>query len=263
MKIKNGLSLFAIILALCSLPLQSFALWEKMPGSATDIGANGHAPWVTGTSPTNGGYKIYRWGFNDWELIPGGAVSLAVGSNNKAWVVNNNGEIFYKSFDWHKLPGSARDIGVGGPDKVWVIGTDRTAGGYQIFNWNGANWDRVEGGGVRIAVDPLGNPWVVNDQGEIFYLLNGRWQRLPGRGTDIAIGRNGIVWLIGADKKPGGYGIYRWTGGNWELVDGAGVRIAVDGSGYPWVINENGEIFKYHPEYKQHRVKHHEYRISF
>jgi hypothetical protein len=49
-----------------------------------------------------------------------------------------------------------------------VIGTKQAVGGSAIFRWNGKSWDEVEGGGVGIAVEDRGKPWVVNFGNEIF-----------------------------------------------------------------------------------------------
>ena len=68
--------------------------------------------------------------------------------------------------------------------------------------------DKSYGGGVRIAVTPFGNPWVVNDS-EPSTRVNGAWTKKPGS-PDIAIGPNGAVWVVGTIAAPGGFGVYYW-----------------------------------------------------
>lgn len=139
------------------------------------------------------------------------------------------------SLTWIQQPGAATDIAVGANGAVWVLGTNPVPGGYAIFRWNGSDWEGIDGGGVRIAVDPNGMPWIVNDAGGIFVLTGGGWQQLPGAATDIAAG-----WAIGTNPIPGGYDIYYWKGDReWAGVDGAAVAIA-DG---PWVVSSAGTIF--------------------
>ena len=59
---------------------------------------------------------------------------------------------------WQSLPGAANDIAVGGDNKAWVIGTASTAGGYGIYNWRHNQWRQVKGGAVAVAVDiPIAN----------------------------------------------------------------------------------------------------------
>ncbi len=147
--------------------------------------------------------------------------------------------------EWRLLPGLARDIGVGKDGSVWIIGTDRQSGGYGIYRWIGSSWRKVPGAALRIAVDPQGAPWVVNDEAYIYrWLPDGRWQRQAGRARDIGIGADGSVWVIGTDRQPNGYGIYRWTGSAWQRVAGAALRIAVGPDGMPWVVNDQDRIYR-------------------
>lgn len=69
------------------------------------------------------------------------------------------------------------------------------------------------------------------------------WQRLEGGASDIGIGADGSVWVIGTDERPGGYGIYYWSGNEWQRVDGAAVRIDVDPYGNPWIVNDSHQIY--------------------
>src|SRR5207237_1052557 len=69
--------------------------WQKLPGSAVSIAVGGdHAVWVVGTTPTYGGYKIYRWRGGDWQPVDGGALKIAVDERGSPWVVNDRNEIF-------------------------------------------------------------------------------------------------------------------------------------------------------------------------
>jgi tectonin-like protein len=71
------------------------------------------------------------------------------------------------------------------------------------------------------------------------------WKQLPGGGNDIGVGANGTAWLIGTNKVPGGYGIYRWDGANWAGMPGGAVRVDVDPKGNAWVVNDAGAIFRW------------------
>jgi hypothetical protein len=155
------------------------------PGCAKEIASGLAGVWVTGCAPTNGGFEIYRAnraytepvgrlfsfpsGAKSWQLMPGGATKLAVGS--QAWAVNDQGQIFRfedANNQWQSVPGCARSIGASG-NAVWVIGCDRSsAAGHEIFEWKNGEWYKHPGAAAKISVDRLGNPWVVTDQGEIF-----------------------------------------------------------------------------------------------
>lgn len=150
------------------------------------------------------------------------------------------------SAQWQQTSGAANDIGVGANGAVWVIGTNRVSGGYGIWQRaaRGNDWTAIDGGAVRIAVDPTGMPWVVNEGGSIYRRTPSGWQQLPGAAKDIGIGANGAVWVIGTNAVPGGFGIWSWTGTTWTAIDGGAVRIAVDPTGAPWVVNSAGGIFR-------------------
>jgi hypothetical protein len=78
-------------------------------------------------------------------------------------------EIMYRAPDsrrWIRAPGNATAVGDG-----WVLGTDRHAGGYGIYRWNGYGWDRAPGTAVRIG-GTYRQPWVINDR-NIRYEWNG------------------------------------------------------------------------------------------
>lgn len=145
---------------------------------------------------------------------------------------------------WRQLPGLGTDIGVGPRGQVWLVGIERVDGGSPVYRWNGRDWSRVEGGAVRVAVDPQGRPWVVNAAGEVLRFERGSWQRLPGLLSDIGIGANGAVWAVGVERVEGGHPIYRWNGRDWDLVPGGAVRIDVDPRGNPWIVNDRGDVLR-------------------
>jgi hypothetical protein len=140
-------------------------------------------------------------------------------------------------------PGAATSIAVGANNSVWVVGTNPAPGGYGIYRWTGTGWNPVAGGAVSIAVDPGGNPWVINSAHQIYHRVGNGWARYPGAATSIGVGANGSVWITGTNPTPGGYGIYRWTGTRWNPVAGGAVSIAVDPGGNPWVVNSAHQIY--------------------
>lgn len=144
--------------------------WVRLPGSATDIAAGGGAVWVVGTTPVNGGYGIWQWNGSNWTSVQGGAVRIAVDGRGVPWVVNSSHQIFefrpaYGT--WRLLPGAARQIAAN--PGVWVTGMDPAPGGFELWRWNGSNWDKyARYGAVSIAIGPAGNPWVTNNSREIY-----------------------------------------------------------------------------------------------
>ena len=173
----------------------------------------------------NNGNNIFT--LTDWGLFP------------PTPVVFNPAPGIPGSFDtvWQRLPGFAYDIGVGANGAVWVISTDPVPGGFGIYNLNSQGGFAVEGGAIRIDVDPQGNPWIVNYDHHIYRWVNGFWQRMPGEAPDIGIGADGSVWVASFE------GIYFWNGLDWINAGGSGSRIDVGPNGQPWVLGFSDRIY--------------------
>lgn len=147
--------------------------WKLMPGSAHDIAAAADGlVYVVGTDPVPGGYGIHWWNetFWKWERGTGGAVrigsSAAPGSG--PWLVNDGGRIF-KSVPgegWVAVSGTGTDVT--GGRHPWMVSRSSAYGGYTIHHFDGVGWDLVPGGAIAVAAEPTGNPWVVNNRGELF-----------------------------------------------------------------------------------------------
>ncbi|GGH17631.1 hypothetical protein GCM10007352_27880 [Mucilaginibacter phyllosphaerae] len=144
-----------------------------------------------------------------------------------------------------------KDIGIGANGSIFIIGTDSTSAssGYSISELKNNQLTKLpDCGAVRVAVSPLGMPWVVNKAHKILKYNGTGWDELPGLATDIAIGANGSVFTIGTiEVSPtGGNNIMRWTGTAWEdMLDCAGTRIAVTPAGIPWVVNKSGLVYQF------------------
>jgi Calx-beta domain/Tectonin domain/Fibronectin type III domain len=140
-------------------------------------------------------------------------------------------------------PGTATDISVGANGAVWAVGSANVSGGHPIYQWNGSKWVTVAGGAVAIAVDPHGNPWIINSSHKIFRRSGTKWVAVPGTATGISIGANGAVWAVGTASISGGHPVLRWNGSKWVTVTGAAaVAIAVDPHGDPWIVSSGHKI---------------------
>jgi hypothetical protein len=137
-------------------------------------------------------------------------------------------------------------VGLGADGSVFVIGAAHCdADGCGIYRLEGGNFVRIEGSAVRIAVDPTGNPWVVNRSGRIYRFVGGHFQHVPGLATDIGVGADGSVFVIGTTPcDANGCGIYRFDGDNFQRIEGSAERISVDAAGNPWVVNRAGRLYR-------------------
>jgi hypothetical protein len=148
---------------------------------------------------------------------------------------------------WTQLPGEALDVGASA-NALWVVGTNPVPGGYGLHRWDGKTFVPASGGALRIDLDPNGNPWVVNNAGQIFRWTGSAWVLLPGeKAQDIGVGANGTAWYVGGAKVAGGYSVFRWNAAanKWDAMPGGGVRIDVDPQGNAWMVNDANQIFRW------------------
>ena len=222
------------------LGISSEPQWQRLPGSASDIGVGADGSvWAIGTDERGGGYGIYQWLGSSWQRVEGGALRIDVDPDGIPWIVNDSHSIYRRQDDgWLRVGGNARDIGIGSDGSVWV-----TSGG-GTYRYEGGDWVGVRGSGVRIDVDPKGIPWVIDHTNDIHQLIAGRWIRRPGEARDIGIGADGSVWIIGTSGEDGGHRIYRWNGRGWNRVSGSSRQISVGPAGFPWATNSGGDIYR-------------------
>ncbi|HUF08298.1 MAG TPA: tectonin domain-containing protein, partial [Rhodothermales bacterium] len=174
-----------------------------------------------------------------WTTIPGGLVSLSVGSDGP-WGINNSGNIFrYRDNTWEMLPGGASIVSAGPTGDAWVVNADG-----QIWRWNTAahGWDPMPGGLVGISAGP-NTVWGVNAGNQIWRYANGQWQQMPGAATAVAVGPKGDVWALGTSAVSGGKNILQWSAStnSWTAVDGGLVQISVGPDGL-WGVNDSNTI---------------------
>ena len=236
LRINMRLSML-LLMIICSGKIYS-QNWTRLGGlQANDIAVGkGGVVWATAK---NG--SIWRWTGLEWKEVGGGAVRLAVDPEGAAWVVNAGKQIYkynVSSKQWELKSGLATDIGAGADGSIWIIGANPVPGGFDIYKWNGSGWTKVEGGALRVAVDPTGKAWVVNNSNTIFRYTGSGWQTLPGAVKDVAIGAEGSVWCTAKDGR-----IHKWENNNWALKSGGAENITVTPEGNPWVVNGAGEVY--------------------
>jgi hypothetical protein len=125
------------------------------------------------------------------------------------------------SFDdvqWRTRPGKAFDIAGGADGSIWAVGQDvQRRGGYGIYSWSGSRWVKVDGAAVRVALDPQGSAYVINDANKVYKRRdNLYWEPVDGELIDIGIGAEGSVWGISAaTRDSNGNMVVRWDGRYW------------------------------------------------
>ncbi len=139
---------------------------------------------------------------------------------------------------------NVNDVAAGLDGSVWYItGTPGTTGTTVRLS-PGASNGFFNHGGKRIAVDPQGNPWIVDFNGNIWHLVNGSFQELPtGLARDIGVAPNGIVWVIGTNSSNGSFQVWSWNGSSWTANAGSGEEIDVAANGDPVVNGADGKTW--------------------
>ncbi len=253
------------------LPMGSATLWrdnywENVPAcvKAVAVGPDLDNAWVLGCQAVPGGYQIFKRVNGNWQLMPGGAVRIAVERDTgKPWVSNDAGGIFEWSTDhWVVHPGCARDIAAGRDDsEIWVVGCGANGAGQDVFQHNkvGDNWTRQASGLFsHVAVSPaypLGKPWIIDSAGNIFQgerFLFWNWNPIHGCATSISVGADEMPWITGCGTvAAGGSQIFRYTAnGEWELQPGYATQVAVSRDGLSrWVATALDALYRRIPPY--------------
>ncbi len=143
---------------------------------------------------------------------------------------------------WTTLTRTATDIAVGANGTLWITSAELIPGtsDHPILSWDGKSWNEVEGGGIRIAVDPSGVPWVTNSKGELLRRSGNAWIRMKVGVLDVGIGANGAVWATAPDWQ-----IYQKVGNDWRVVQGRASRLAVDANGNAWTVDAARHISRW------------------
>jgi peptidoglycan hydrolase-like protein with peptidoglycan-binding domain len=262
--------------------------WDKLVGCGTDISVGGNgAVWLIGCGST-AQKGIFQWNGSGWTQSDGGAVRVAVAPDGTPWVADAARHVFRRTSSaattgtWQLLSGCVTDLGIGAEGSVWSVDCNAGLGGGRLQKWNGSNWDiAVDGAeGMRVSVDLLGRPWVVDNGGTVWRRdstspSSGRmWiqgdQQLPAGGaSDIGVyyatATESYAWApsrgssapnlfafdeqdIAGDGSPGGQGASRrhlWVLDSSTFNFSASpIRTVSGGPGGPWAIDSAGNIMR-------------------
>jgi len=108
-----------------------------------------------------------------WEKFPGRAMKITVDHEGNPWIISAAGKIYtYQSEGWTKISGpSAKKIMSGHDGSMYLLDSKRTAEGYGIWKWNGAEqeWKPVNGKAFVLTVGRDGKPYAVRGKGAVWW----------------------------------------------------------------------------------------------
>lgn len=196
--------------------------------------------------------SILRWnnGRNTFLGFPGQFNHIAVSPKGHPWGVTVKGEVFrHDGIEWRMVNNiTASDIAIGYNGTVMVIGPLNIL--YK-YNEGVQRFDPLSGPteedplpmGSRIAVDPLGEPWVILADGYVARCKKQLCSRIEMQARDISIGPEGSVFIIDKNNS-----LRRWnersqTFDRLETIADPLKRVTVGPRGKPWIINAKSETW--------------------
>ncbi|MBK7358945.1 MAG: hypothetical protein IPI45_07450 [Saprospiraceae bacterium] len=245
------------------------ASWYNLEGSMSQIDAQNGEVWALGTKMVGRqgaermNYEVfYLKGNQTWQFMNGHGVKLTVTSRGEPWLINANREIYKGVFTpekngikasvvWHRMPGLATDIDAC-YDGIFILTTNKIPGtnDYSIAFWNEREWVTQSGmGGVKIAVDPQYQPWVINSKNEVYQRKsNGEWKQHSQKADCIDIDIFGNVYIgnMTEGKKQFGYPVsvlnFKKANPFWQNIGGEVISIATDDHRI-LVLNNYNQVF--------------------
>ena len=213
--------------------------------------------WITGRTTGGSASWLQKWDGNlAFTKSLGTASDVDVGADGRAWFISG-GLIYQVSADGKTAfpRGNGNDIGVGANGSVYKIGTNPVGTGadYGVWKYNAGNdsWTAMNGGGVRIDVDPTGKAWIVNSLGDIWKMkdVGTSFDQVTGiKARDISIGgAMGSIYAVSNEPygTSGDFKLYHMVGTNtWKVTNGGGVRVSVDYTNKPWLVIKNGAVYQ-------------------
>jgi hypothetical protein len=130
--------------------------------------------YVIGTTRQPGahGNDVYKFNGSGWNVVPlVAATKIAVAPDGTLWHLNDLGDV-YRGLEQVRAA-KMREIGIGADGSVyliWLRGRPRGGPGYGLFRWfEPQGWYIFpETAATKVAVDPSGLPWVLNERLEIY-----------------------------------------------------------------------------------------------
>lgn len=242
----------------------------KITGTDVGVGFQGDT-FIVGTDN-----QVYRYNqaTNIYNKITSlfDAKRIAVSKDGTPYVISKKGNIFYLSLnnEWIQIEGCANDIAVGRNNELWIIGCDIRKGGFGIWKFkcdnlidtlphnlftsnksfknnnkyqlNSCNWFRIEGSGIKIAVDIDGQPTIITEEGDIFRYDGQNYKNLSKiKSLDIAISNENILFAIDLNNQI--FVLKDSINEEWDKMTGLAIAISVGPYSLPFAVSYNNIVY--------------------
>jgi hypothetical protein len=156
------------------------------------------------------------------------------------------------SAPWALLPGSmATDIAAGADGSLWALSATPVVGGFALFHLTALGWRAADAGGMALAVDAQGLPWVVDAYGTLMRFTGTDWRVVRDGLHDVAIAPDGAVWALSDTSTADGRAVLHRAAPahgedapEWTEDTMHAERIAVAPDGTAWVVTKTGEAMR-------------------
>jgi len=197
--------------------------WAPVGGGLSQIAA-GFDNSVFGVNASG---QIWQWTGATWQLLSGGAVKVSVQSANRIAAVNGAGEVW--TYDGTRWTGIAapkmKDIAIGIDGYLFAVGEGgeiyRSSGPVANAGSAGWTWDKLPGGGSKIAAGNKDLALTVNGANELWLWKSGTWTKIGDNFIDVAMSKN-TIWGLKSN-----HALVRMDARGWMTVPSEGlVRFA-------------------------------------
>jgi hypothetical protein len=230
--------------------------WTQLPGTAKEVAAGyRYRIWKVESGSGDQGISYWDVGKSSVWINASQArsgVRIESDTSGNVWLVNSVGEAWkgnstggsWTQYNTLATGGTTTivDIGAGGT-QIWAVGgTYDVNSGYQVFHLVSGKWV-LDGTarGMRVTVDRLGNPWMIDLQNDVYQLTGGACvQRGTVKAYGIGAGLDGQVWI---SEALGSSRIYKWTGSAWDLCDNGQATELDQSFGFTATVNPSNQIW--------------------
>lgn len=197
--------------------------WAPVGGGLSQIAA-GFDNSVFGVNASG---QIWQWTGATWQQLSGGLVKVSVQSVGRIAGVNAAGEVWTWDGNWKGIGApKMKDIAIGSDGYLFAIGDGgeiyRSTGPVANAGSGGWTWERLPGGGAKIATVNRDLALTVNSGGDLYLWKGGTW-RMIGDSFAEATFSKGTIWGLKNNHT-----LVRMDPGGWTTVPSDGlVRFAV------------------------------------